>query len=52
MKDQLTKKRSIKQVRRFSLQVNKKTVRDIEKGIYTVLEASRDLQVKAQTIYN
>ncbi len=52
MKDKLTKKRSIKQVRRFSLQVKQSTVKDIEKGVYTVLEASRDLQVKAQTIYN
>jgi transposase-like protein len=52
MKDKLTKKKSIKQIRRFSLQVKQDTVKDIEKGVYTVVEASRDLQVKAQTIYN
>lgn len=52
MKDKLTKKRSIRQVKRFSIQVKKNIVRDIEKGLYTVIEACREIQVAEQTIYN
>ncbi len=52
MKDKLTKKTGIRQVKRFSLKVKKDTVKDVEKGKYTVLEASRELQVRDQTIYN
>jgi len=52
MKEKLEKKRAIKQVRRFSLKVKQDTVKDIERGKYTVLEASRELQVCDKTIYN
>ena len=52
MKDKLVKKRSIRQIRRFSQKVKKDTVKDIERGKYTVIEASRELQVLPQTIYN
>lgn len=52
MKDKLTKKTGIRQVKRFSQKVKKDTVKDVEKGKYTVLEASRELQVSEQTIYN
>lgn len=52
MKSKLTKKRTIRQVRRFSQKVKQDTVKDIERGKYSVLEASRELQVSEQTIYN
>ena len=52
MKDKLVKKRSIRQVRIFSQKVKEDTVKDIERGKCTVIEASRELQVLPQTIYN
>lgn len=52
MKEKLEKKTAIKQVRRFSLKVKQDIVKDIEKGKCTVLEASRELQVCKNTIYN
>lgn len=52
MKAKLVKKRTIRQVKRFSNKVKQDTVKDIEKGKCSVLEASRELQVCQQTIYN
>ncbi len=52
MKAKLVKKRTIRQVKRFSKKVKQDTVKDIEKGKCSVLEASRELQVHQQTIYN
>ena len=52
MKDKLTKKTPIRQVKKFSKKVKEDIVKDIEKGKYTVLEASRELQVCDQSIYN
>jgi transposase-like protein len=45
------KKSSLKQNRIFSEVVRKQVVRDIEQCKYTVIEASRELQVCKQTIY-
>ncbi len=42
----------IRQVRRFSQKVKIATVKDIEDGKYSVLEASRELKTSDQTIYN
>ena len=52
MKAKLVKKRTIRQVKRFSKKVKQDTVKDIEKGKCSVLDASRELQVHQQTIYN
>lgn len=46
------KKTSLKQRRIFSEDVRKGVVRDIEHGKCTVLQASRELQVNQQTVYN
>lgn len=46
------KKTSLKQRRIFSADVRKGVVRDIEQGKCTVLQASRELQVNQQTVYN
>ena len=43
---------SLKQRRVFSEQIRKQTVKDIESGKCTVLQASRELQVSEQSIYN
>lgn len=45
-------KTSLKQRRIFSVEVRKGVVRDIEHGKCSVLQASRELQVNQQTIYN
>jgi transposase-like protein len=52
MKTKYGKKKSLKQHRIFSEAVKKQTVCDIEQGKCTVLEASRELQVSDQSIYN
>jgi len=52
MNEKLTKKKGIRQVKRFSLKVKQDTVKEIERGKFSVLEASRELQVCQQTIYN
>lgn len=52
MKAKLIKKRTIRQVKQFSKKVKLNTVTDIEKGRSSVSEASRELQVSQQTIYN
>ena len=52
MNEKLTKKKGIRQVKRFSLKVKEDTVKEIERGKFSVLEASRELQVCQQTIYN
>lgn len=52
MKTKLEQKKTIRQVKRFSLKVKQDTVQDIEKGKYSVSEASREMQVSIQTIYN
>lgn len=52
MKDKLTKKRTIRQVKRFSKKVKEDIVKDIERGQYSVTEASRELQVSGRSIYN
>lgn len=46
------KKTSLRQRRIFSEEVRKEVVRDIEQGKCTVLQASRELKVHFQTIYN
>ncbi len=48
----LNKRTSLRQRRIFSVEVRKEVVRDIEQGKCTVLQASRELQVHFQTIYN
>ncbi len=52
MKTKLEQKKTIRQVKRFSLKVKQDMVKDIEKGKYSVSEASREMQVSIQTIYN
>jgi len=52
MKKKYRKKESLKQRRVFSEEVKKKIVRDIEKGKCSVSEASRELLVCDQSIYN
>jgi len=52
MKSQSERKRAIRQIKRFSNKVKQDTVRDIEQGKCSVLEASRELQVHHQTIYS
>ena len=42
----------LRQVRKFSQKVKIDTVKDIEQGKYSVLEASRELKTSDQTIYN
>lgn len=51
MKNNQTRE-SLKQRRVFSEQIRKQTVKDIERGKCTVLQASRELQVSEQSIYN
>lgn len=45
-------KKSLRQVRIFSEAIKKGVVRDIEKGRCSVKEASREIMVHQQTIYN
>jgi len=52
MKGKRAPKRAINPVKRFSLKVKEDTVKDIEKGKYTALEASRELQVSERCIYD
>ena len=52
MKTKFEQKKTIRQVKRFSLKVKQDMVKDIEKGKYSVSEASREMQVSIQTIYN
>jgi transposase len=47
-----TVKKSLKQHRVFSEDIKKQVIRDIEKGRCTVRQASRELQVSEQSIYN
>ena len=47
-----TVKKSLKQHRVFSEDIKKQVVRDIEKGRCTARQASRELQVSEQSIYN
>jgi transposase len=51
MKQEKNTLKSIQQRRIFSLDVRKSTVKDIESGKCTVLEASRELGVSLTTIY-
>ena len=44
-------KTGLKQVRRFSEDLKKKVVKDIEKGKVSVLAASREYDVSFQTVY-
>jgi transposase-like protein len=48
----MAKKEFIKQKIYFSESIKKQTVADIEKGKASVLQASRELNVAEQTIYN
>ena len=52
MKVKITKKERLKPRRIFSELIKKQTVQDIERGKCTVAEASRELLVRDQTIYN
>ena len=52
MKKKYRKISTLRQHRVFSKEVKKQIVRDIEKGKCTVLEASRELMVSDQSIYN
>lgn len=52
MKNKFEVKASLKPHRRFSIQIRKQTVQDIERGKCSVLQASRELQSSPQTIYN
>jgi transposase-like protein len=52
MNSKSSPKRTIRQVRQFSQKVKKDTIKDIEQGKCSVLEASRELQTSEQTIYN
>lgn len=45
-------KTSLRQVKRYSESIKKRTVKDIEKGKCSVTEARRELGVSPQTIYN
>lgn len=47
-----TKKTGLRVRRIFSEGIRKQTVKDIELGRCTVLEASRELQISEQSIYN
>ena len=47
-----SKKTGLRVHRIFSEDIRKQTVKDIELGRCTVLEASRELQVSEQSIYN
>ena len=51
MKQEKNKLKSMQQRRIFSPEVRKSTVKDIESGKCTVLEASRELSVSVTTIY-
>ena len=51
MKSSKQKKVSLRTRRVFSEQIRRQTVKDIETGKCTVLEASRELQVSDKTIY-
>jgi transposase-like protein len=44
-------KKSLRQNRQFSEVVKRQTVKDIEQGKCTVLEASRELSVSIQAVY-
>lgn len=44
-------KRGFRQVKQFSEVVKRQTVKDIEQGKCTVLEASRELSVSLQSVY-
>lgn len=52
MKAKITKKDHLRPRRIFSELIKKKTVQDIERGKCTVTQASRELLVSYQTIYN
>ena len=52
MKKKHRKKTTLKQLKVFSEEVKKQIVRDIEKWKCTVPEASRELLVSDQSIYN
>ncbi len=47
----LQQKKTLRQQKCFSEAVKKQTVKDIERGKCTVLEASRELSVSEQTVY-
>lgn len=50
-KDKTTKRTALRTRRIFSESIRKQTVKDIESGRCTVLQASRELQVSDRTIY-
>ena len=52
MNGKLMKKKSIRQLKKFSKTVKSNTVKEIEDGKCTVLEASRELKVSQTSIYN
>lgn len=52
MKTKYRKKESLRQRRVFSEAIKKQVVQDIEKGKCSVIEASRELLVSDQSIYN
>jgi transposase-like protein len=52
MKTSKTGKKSLRQVRKFSEEIRRQTVKDIESGKYSVSQAGYELQVSLQTIYN
>ena len=45
-------KKRLRQVKRFSESIKKQIVKDIEQGKCSVIEASEELQVHHQTVYN
>src|SRR6185436_11630111 len=51
-KNKTTKRGSLRTRRIFSESIRKQTVKDIESGRCTVLQAARELQVSEQSIYN
>lgn len=52
MKTKYCKKETLRQRRIFSKEVKKQVVRDIERGKCSITEASRELLVSDQSIYN
>lgn len=52
MKKKAEIKKSLRQRKTFSEGIRKQTVRDIERGKCSVLEASRELRCSDKTIYN
>jgi transposase-like protein len=50
-KSKSIQKTGFRQTRHFSEPIKKQTVKDIEQGKCTVLEASRELSVSLQTVY-